>query len=207
MTSPVAEDIWAQWLSFRRQGSTTISRDQEHQLQTLRDRVLGLAAIKPDDTVLDVGCGDGLIAFGALERLGSKGQLVFADLSADLITRCRLAAQQLKAEDRCRFLVCPADALQVDTASVDVLTTRSVLIYVSGKDRAMAEAYRVLRPGGRAVIAEPINRYSFPEPPGTFLGYDVRPINEIAGKLIRLYDQEATPAIAPMLDFDERDLV
>lgn len=204
----MTEDIWASWLSFRRQGSTTLSPDQERQLQTLRDRVLDLAALQPGDTVVDIGCGDGLIAFGALERVGPTGTVIFTDISADLIRSCQQAAEQLKALERCRFIVSPADDLHdVNASSVDVVTTRSVLIYVKAKDRALAEFHRVLRPGGRAVVAEPINRYCFPEPLGTFLGYDIRPVLAIAAKLIRLYDREETPAISSMLDFDERDLV
>jgi len=88
-----------------------------------------------------------------------------------------------------------------------VVTTRSVLIYVPAKRRALAEFNRVLHTTGRAVVAEPINGYCYPEPNGTFLGYDVSPIAMIAAKLVALYDRVETERIAPMLDFDERDLV
>jgi arsenite methyltransferase len=204
----VTEDIWSRWLSFRRQGSATLSPDAERQLQALRQRVLALADIKPGKTVLDVGCGDGLIGFGALELVGPKGHVIFTDISADLIARCRQTAEEIHALDRCRFLIGSADDLHdLSDNSVDVVTTRSVLIYVAAKDRALREFYRVLQPGGRAVIAEPINRFSYPEPPDIFLGYNIAPIAEIAAKLIALYDRVETPRIAPMLDFNERDLV
>lgn len=204
----MTDDIWARWLSFRRQGSAQVSPDEERQLHSLRDRVLDLAAIKPGDRLLDVGCGDGLIGFGALERVGPNGHVTFSDVSTDLIARCRQTADQIQALERCDFLISSADDLsEIPDASVDLVTTRSVLIYVNAKERAFGEFHRVLRSGGRAIIAEPINRYSFPEPPGTFLGYDVRPITEIATKLIRVYDSVETPRITPMLDFDERDLV
>jgi len=204
----VTEDIWARWLSFRRQGSATLSPDTERDLHGLRDRVLSMAEIKPGNTVLDVGCGDGLIGFGALELVGPMGQVIFSDISADLIARCRQTAEQIHALDRCRFLIASADDLHdIAENSLDVVTTRSVLIYAAAKDRAIREFYRVLRPGSRAVIAEPINRYSYPEPPDIFLGYNVAPIADIAAKLVALFNRVETARIAPMLDFDERDLV
>ena len=164
-----------------------------------------MAEIKPGNAVLDVGCGDGLIGFGALEQVGPNGQVIFSDISADLIARCRQTAEEIHALDRCRFLTGSADDLRdIADGSIAVVTTRSVLIYVAAKDRALREFYRVLRPGARAVIAEPINRYSYPEPPDVFLGYDV---GRVADKLIALYGRVETARIAPMLDFDERDLV
>jgi SAM-dependent methyltransferase len=91
--------------------------------------------------------------------------------------------------------------------SVDIVTTRSVLIYVDRKDRAFAEFFRVLRPGGRISIGEPINRFSYPEPRGRLLGYDVMPIIDIADKLEAYFDREERPKFNSMVDFDERDLV
>jgi ubiquinone/menaquinone biosynthesis C-methylase UbiE len=48
---------------------------------------------------------------------------------------------------------------------VDAVTTRSVLIYVKDKRRASEEFHRVLKPGGRLSIFEPINSFTYPEPP------------------------------------------
>src|SRR5215813_11425694 len=97
-------------------------------LYPVRDKVLDKAQLRPDDTVLDVGAGDGLIAFGALERLGPDGQVIFSDISQDLLDHCQEAAEAEAALERCRFLPAPADQLTaVATGSVDVVTTRSVL--------------------------------------------------------------------------------
>ena len=166
------------------------------------------AALKAGDVVLDVGCGDGLIGFGALDRVGPSGRVIFSDVSANLVERCRGTAEQLAVVDRCRFIVNSADDLHdVSDSSVDVATTRSVLIYVDRKDRAFAEFFRVLRPCGRISIGEPINRFSYPEPRGRFLGYDVMPIVEIVDSLEAFFDREERPKINAMMDFDERDLV
>lgn len=134
--------------------------------------------------------------------------MIFSDISSALVERCRAAAQQLAVLDRCRFVVNAADDLdEIADASVDVVTTRSVLIYVDRKDRAFAEFVRVLRPRGRISIGEPINRFSYPEPRGRFLGYDVTPVVEIADKLDAFFDRAQRPKISSMLDFDERDLI
>ena len=53
-------------------------------LLPVRDRVLRNAALTGGETLLDVGAGDGLIAFGALELIGEGGRVIFSDISQDL---------------------------------------------------------------------------------------------------------------------------
>jgi ubiquinone/menaquinone biosynthesis C-methylase UbiE len=191
-------------------------------LHRRRDRILDGAALRSGDVLLDVGCGDGLIAFGALDRVGPEGQVIFSDISSDLIARCKaqLASGSIFPSpsgggqgggsllDRCRFVVNAADDLRdITDASVDAVTTRSVLIYVERKDRAFAEFFRVLHPGARVSIGEPINRFSYPEARGRFLGYNVMPVVEIADKLADFFVREELPKVQPMMNFDERDLI
>ncbi len=79
-------------------------------------------------------------------------------------------------EDRCDFINASADGLtEVPDQSVDVVTTRSVLIYVKDKQAVFKEFHRVLRHGGRFSIFEPINAY-FPSSPDFFWNYDARPV-------------------------------
>ena len=172
----------------------------------VRDRVLENARITEGDVMLDVGAGDGLIAFGALALVGESGKVIFSDISRDLLDHSRRLAAQFGVLDRTEFIQAPADDLSaLPDAAVDVVTTRSVLIYVERKREAFAEFFRVLRPGGRISIFEPINSFTFPELPGSFLGFDMRPIQEIADKVRHLYGT-LQPDTDPMLDFDERDL-
>ncbi len=158
--------------------------------------------------MLDVGAGDGLIAFGALDRVGEAGAVIFSDISRDLLDHSRSLAGRMGVLDRCRFLNAPADDLSaLADASVDVVTTRSVLIYVAAKDRAFREFHRVLRPGGRLSIFEPINRFAFPEPEHLFFGYDVTAVTDLARKVRAVYLRLQPPESDPMLNFDERDLL
>ena len=198
-------DCWADWIRTRRSGG-----DPEYEAKTLenlavvRDRVLDAAGIEPGETLLDVGCGNGLIGFGALE-LGA-GEVVFVDVSAALLDDCRELADKAGVTERCRFVEAQAEDLRgVADESVDVVTTRSVLIYVEDKERAFREFHRVLRPGGRASIFEPINRFGLEERRGTW-GYAVD--GEAARLIGKLIDslRRFQPEDDPMFDFDERDL-
>jgi arsenite methyltransferase len=149
-----------------------------------------------------------MIAFGALERLGPAGRVIFSDISADLLDHCRAAATHEGLAGRCEFVLASADALDgIASQSADVVTTRSVLIYVKDKATAFAEFRRVLRPGGRVSLFEPINVLMSGRGPERFGGYDTRPVRTIAAKLIALYDKYQPPDTDPMTDFDERDLV
>lgn len=197
-------DRWAAWLAERRFGGDPVIRERVlRELAARRDTVLDLAALAPGETLLDVGCGEGLIGFGALDR--GAGQVVFSDVSEEVLAVCRQAATAVGVVDRCRFVQASADDLSViEGRSVDVVTTRSVLIYVADKPAAFEEFARVLRPGGRISLFEPINRFAV-RPGATWAGYDLEPLDEIGDKVRAVYSA-IQPEIDPMFDFDERDL-
>lgn len=209
MTTEAGRDQWAAWLAERRHaGDPGELRRQLEFLAPIRDRVLANAALTPGKRVLDVGCGDGLIAFAAAEAAGPSGSVIFTDVSADLLNRCRAMAADAGLLDRCRFVQAPArDLSPIEDATVDAVTLRSVLIYEAGKASAFAEFRRVLRPRGRLSLFEPINRFAFPEPSDRFSGYDVAAVIDLAAKVKAVYETIQPPGSDPMLDFDERDLV
>jgi arsenite methyltransferase len=202
----MSRDQWADWLAERRFGGDPDTRRRfMDELTGRRDKVLDLAQVSDGETLLDVGCGEGLIAFGALERGASTA--IFADISRDVLDFCRRAASDLGLLDRCRFIEASADCLRgIGDESVDVVTTRSVLIYVDDKRAAFHEFARVLRPGGRISLFEPINRFALREA-DTWAGYDLSPIKDIGQKIRAIYDAIQPRDSDPMLDFDERDLI
>lgn len=203
-----APDRWHRWLTDTRFGGDPAARERllAELLYPVRDTVLDKAGLQPGDTVLDVGTGDGLIAFGALERLGPSGRVVFCDISQDLLDHCRAAAAAEGLAGRCRFVLTSADSLDgIADASVDVVTTRSVLIYVKDKAAALQAFYRVLRPGGRISLFEPINVLM--RDPDRLAGYDITPVKPLAAKLTAFFESIQPSGADPMVDFDERDLV
>lgn len=195
-------DCWAEWLLRRRfGGDPEIERLWREKLSATRDRVLDRAELAEGETLLDVGCGDGLIAFGALER--GAGLVVFSDVSQDLLDESRRLAGELGVLDRCRFLRAPADDLhELADGSVDVVTTRSVLIYVEAKELAFREFHRALRPGGRVSLFEPINRLN-----RFGRAYDTEPVQELEERIRAVFDALQPSDTDPMLNFDDRDLV
>lgn len=198
-------DRWADWIRTRRSGG-----DAQYEARTLeqvavfRDRVLDNAELNAGETLLDVGCGNGLIALGALER--GAAEVVFADVSPALLDDCRALAARAGVLGRCLFMEAAAEDLgALADGSVDVVTTRSVLIYVEDKERAFREFHRVLRPGGRLSIFEPINRFGIEKRRSTW-GYS---LDGGAARLmtkLTAYEAEFQPETDPMLSFDERDL-
>jgi ubiquinone/menaquinone biosynthesis C-methylase UbiE len=208
MTAPLL-DRWAAWIRHRRHGDDPEEiRLTLERLAVVRDRVLANAALEPGATVLDVGTGDGLIAFGALARLGADGHVIFSDISEDLLAETRALAGQLQLLDRCSFVQAAAENLTaIPTASVDVVTTRSVLAYVEPKRAAFAEFARVLKPGGRISLYEPINRHIASEPDHMFFGYDVTPVQELARRVDAAYTARQDVSRDPMFTYDERDLL
>jgi len=166
--------------------------------------------LQKGDIVLDIGCGNGLIAFAALEKVGENGTVIFNDSSVVLLDHCRDIARSKQALERCRFLHASVEdlgALPDNTATV--VTARSVLIYVKNKQKAFSEIYRVLQPGGRIAIFEPIpnfDTFGNPSFPDKFWGYDVTPVQEIARKVQAIFAAIEPWGTDPMTDFNERDL-
>jgi arsenite methyltransferase len=192
-------DRWATWLAERRFGGNDDARRESQALfDEFRRRVLEGAAIRPGDTVLDVGCGEGLIGLGALELVGDDGAVVFSDVSDDVLNVCREIAD---GDPRCEFVRASADELPFDDESVDVVTTRSTLIYLDDKPRTLREFFRVLRSGGRLSMFEPVNSFGWPERDGVFSGYEVSAVWDVAQKL------RGCGAVDTFVGWDERDLL
>jgi SAM-dependent methyltransferase len=208
---PAPKDCWADWLADRRFGSSDpeLRRQFMDKLVQVRDKVLDKAALKQDERLLDVGAGEGWIGFGAFGR--GAGEVVFTDISRDVLDACREAAEQLEVADRCKYVEAPAhDLSALEDESIDVVTTRSVLIYVAEKQQALREFFRVLRPGGRISLFEPINRFAIrgEAEPNFWLGarYPADGLADLAERLNAVY-ADLQPRSDPMLDFDERDLL
>lgn len=200
-------DRWSRWLLHDRFGGDAGAHRQALAfLEPIRDRVLRSARITSGATVLDVGCGDGLLGFGAIPMVGDTGQVVFSDVSDVLLEHCRQIAAESGVLDRCRFVNAPAESLVgIESASVDVVMTRSVLIYVEDKGSAFGAFHRVLKPGGRISLFEPVNRRMADLNRDSFLGYDSTPIRDVVAKVIAVFEA-AAPAEGPMMGFDETDL-
>jgi ubiquinone/menaquinone biosynthesis C-methylase UbiE len=199
----LSRDPWAAWLLERRHGGDerSLFETLEH-LGPIRDRVLDNARIEPGDTLLDVGCGDGLIAFGALQR---GARVVFSDVSQELLDVCREIAA---GDDRCTFVQADAtDLSAIADAAVDAVTLRSVLIYVAERERAFAEFHRVLKPGGRLSLFEPLNSFEYPGPDERWGAWDVSEVQELADRVKGVFRAIHDRHGNTMHDFEAPDFV
>jgi SAM-dependent methyltransferase len=206
LSVPKQRDMWAEWLAERRYGGDPeVRRQMREELVPIRDKVLDFAGLEQGEMLLDVGCGEGMIGFGALER--GAGHVVFLDISDDLLDFCREAAEALGISERCSFVKAgAADLAAIEDESVDAVTTRSVLIYVPEKAQAFREFFRVLRPGGRFACFEPINRFGMEERRQGLWGYPGDGVSDLVERVARIF-YELQPPSDPMVDFDERDLI
>lgn len=209
MTIGNMTDQWSEWLLQQRYGGDPqVLQAMLPMLTQLRDTVLVHAQVQPGETLLDVGCGDGLIAFGALPLVGTTGKVIFSDISAALLQHCQQLAQHMGVSEQCTFVQASADNLSaIATSSVDVVTMRSVLLYVQDRMQALHEFYRVLKPGGRLSLFEPIHSFTYPEPSDRLRGYDVKPIMPIVQKLKAYYEQTNPAETQHMLRLNERELL
>jgi arsenite methyltransferase len=198
-------DCWKEWLLKHRYGGSEASKRAHLEgMSKIRDRILKNAELKTGETLLDVGTGEGLIGFGALETEGTR--VIFSDISEPLVDLCQEIATQTGVSNRCEFIIADATDLSgIPDTNVDVVTTRSVLIYVADKEKALSEFFRVLRPGGRISIFEPIAKVYQQFTANRYFGIDVRPIKDLFDK-IKGYGSP-DDATKTMSDFDDRDLV
>ncbi len=210
MTERGGSDQWSRWLLEKRFGGDAKFADEYMKpLYQVRDVVLDNAKLTEGAVLLDVGAGDGLIAFGALDRVGTTGRVIFADISQPLLDRARALAEERGIVARCTFVRAPAEDLRpIADESVHAVATRSVLIYVADKPAAFREFHRVLEPGGRLSLFEPINRYrALTEPDTRVFGVEVPEVADLARRLHAFYEKLQPLHGDPMLSFDERDLV
>lgn len=202
-------DVWAAWLRTGRDGGSSRMRSKNlDRLGTMRDQILDRAGIAPGDTILDVGTGQGLLGLAALERTGVDGHVIFSDVSEPLLDDCRSAVARASAMDRSSFVAASAvDLSAIPDSSVDVVVERAVLLFIEDRARACSEYRRVLRPGGRLSIGEPINSWMSADRPGFLWGYDLSDVIDLERKVHAAKRGNGAADDDVLYGFDDRDLV
>ncbi|MDQ6828577.1 MAG: methyltransferase domain-containing protein [Gemmatimonadota bacterium] len=212
----LSDNAWAEWLRHGRYaGDAGLEQLLQHELAEIRDRVLDAAVLQPAMTLVDIGAGDGLVAFGAIERIGPSMSVVLTDVSATVLEMAENRAKELKIDGQCRFVHGTAERLTgIADQQADAATSRAVLAYVSDKLAAFGELYRILRPGGRLSIAEPIFQDAAYEvvAMGAVLRTTPPSETDVLQLLFRwrsaqLPSTEEAVRGSPVTNFNERDLV
>jgi len=121
--------------------------------QPLAERMIDLANLRPSERVLDLGTGTGIVALAAAARPNSPTRIVAVDLSEGMLCTAKQRATQEGSGSRLDFCRMDAEELGLQSASFDVALSLFALLHFPNPLSALRELFRILRPGGRLVLA------------------------------------------------------
>ncbi|MCU0587460.1 MAG: methyltransferase domain-containing protein [Syntrophobacteraceae bacterium] len=114
-----------------------------------------LGPLEKEDTVLDVGCGAGVDSLLAATLVGPRGAVVGVDLTPEMIDRARRSLWETPL-DNVTFEEASAEELPFPPGLFDVVISNGAMNLIPDKARALVEIFRVMKPGGRLMMADQV---------------------------------------------------
>ena len=118
--------------------------------------------LREGETVVDLGSGAGMDSFLAARAVGPTGRVIGVDMTDAMLEKARANAETLGLGN-VEFRKGLIEALPIEDESVDVILSNCVINLSPEKERVWAEAHRVLRPGGRALVSDVVLEHALPD--------------------------------------------
>jgi ubiquinone/menaquinone biosynthesis C-methylase UbiE len=156
--------------------------------------LLNAAALRPGEHVLDVGCGTGIVARLAVDRVEPDGTVTGVDVSPEMLGVAKSAAP---SDASIEWHQASAESMPFDDGSFDAALSQMALQFVSNRKAAVGEMHRVLADGGRITLSVPGPAAPFFQAMADSMGRHIRP--EASGFVEHVFSLHAPQEIEELL--------